>query len=191
MKRQKTILSLTFVLVLLLQACNLPSNAPDQTPTPDALLAAQMTITALAGQATPTQALPTFPAPPTLTATPAFTPTTAFTSTPSFAYVTLSEGTNCRTGPSDDYPIVGALIVGQVAEIVGRQRSGTSWYVVRLPGTTSTCWLWTNWATVTGVTSGLPIIDPPPIPATKTSTRSPYINITVQNNSGSISIWRL
>ena len=97
--------------------------------------------------------------------------------------VTVSVNTNCRTGPGDDYPIVGALVVGQTAEVVGRSASSDNW-IVKLPGKTTTCWLWGYYATVTGSTSGLPIVAPPPIPATKTSTRSPFINITIQNNSG-------
>jgi hypothetical protein len=42
---------------------------------------------------------------------------------------------------------------------------------------------------VTGVTSGLPIIDPPPVPATKTNTPSPYISITIHNGGPETICW--
>lgn len=99
MKKQKIFLSLIAMFVLLLQACNLPSSAPTGEPTVDPLIAAQMTITALAEQNPPTEALPTFTALPTLSPAPESTSTPAFTPTPSFAYVTLSEATNCRVVP--------------------------------------------------------------------------------------------
>ena len=144
-------------------------------------MAAQLTMAASGGGALPPPAaLPTYTFQPTYTM--------QYTNTPSTVTVTVSVNTNCRTGPGDDYPIVGALVVGQVAEVVGRSASSDNW-IVKLPGKTTTCWLWGYYAAVTGSTAGLPIIAPPPIPATKTNTLSPYINITIVNNSGDTICW--
>jgi len=184
MKRQKTILSLTFVLVLILQACNLPSNAPDQTPTPDALLAAQMTITALAGQSTPTQALPTFTMPPPLTPTTAFTPTPAFTSTPSFAYVTLSEGTNCRTGPAISFDLVDTFATGQTIEVVGKHPFDNYWYVRSPKNASVYCWLWGFYATGANL-GNVPVLTPPP---TYTPVPAPSFD-AIYVNAGSCLGW--
>lgn len=161
MKRRKTLFYLVVMLLLLLQACNLPSNAPTEEPTADPLLAAQMTITALAGQVTPTQALPTFTMPPTFTATPVSTSTPAFTPTPSFAYVTLSEGTNCRTGPAVSFNLVDTFLVGQTIEVVGKHPFDNYWYV-RSPNNPSVyCWLWGFYATGANLNS-VPALTPPP-----------------------------
>jgi len=98
---------------------------------------------------------------PTYTFQPTYT--TQFTVTPSKVTVTVSVNTNCRTGPGNAYPIVGALTVGQTAEVVGRSAASDNW-IVKLPGKTSTCWLWGYYATVEGDTSKLPVFDPPPTP---------------------------
>jgi len=89
--------------------------------------------------------------------------TTQFSLTPSRVTVTVSVNTNCRSGPGDAYPILGALVVGQIAEVVGRSAASDNW-IVKLPGKTSTCWLWGYYATIEGDTSSLPVFDPPPTP---------------------------
>ena len=113
MKRQRTLSYLILMILLALQACNLPSGAPTEEPQDEVLIAAQMTLTALAEQVTPTEALPTFTSLPTLSPTPEFTATPAFTVTPSFAYVTLSTATNCRVGPGLVYDLIDTFLIGQ------------------------------------------------------------------------------
>jgi len=98
--------------------------------------------------------------------------------------VTVSVDTNCRLGPGTAYAIVGALAVGQSAEVVGRSASSDNW-IIRLPSNLAvTCWLWGQYATVTGDTSTLPVITPPPTP-TMTPT-VPLVLIlpalTIENN---------
>ena len=144
MKKRKTILYLIVISMFILQACNLPSNSPTNEPTEDPLIAAEMTITALAGQVTPTEAPPTFTALPTLTPTPEFTPTPASTSTPSFAYVTLSEATNCRIGPGLAYDLVDTFLVGQTIEVVGKHPSDNYWYVHSPNNPNVYCWMWVS-----------------------------------------------
>jgi uncharacterized protein YraI len=78
--------------------------------------------------------------------------------------VTVSVDTNCRLGPGTLYEIVGVLPVGQVAEVVGRSASSDNW-IISLPSNLAvTCWVWGQYATVSGDTSTLPVITPPPAP---------------------------
>lgn len=120
-----------------------------QSPTPT--LVASITVTAI----------------PLLTSTPAATLTPVPIS-PGAVQVSVSVPTNCRVGPGTAYPRVGALRVGEVAEVVGRHADRNYW-VIRLPSRTSeTCWLWGEFATVSGNADALPVMSPPPIPATST-----------------------
>jgi len=177
MKRKKTLLYLVIMFLFLLQACNLPSNVPTEEPTVDPLVAAQMTITALAGQVTPTQAPPTFTALPTLTTTPVFTSTPASTSTPSFAYVTLSEGTNCRTGPAVAFNLVDTFQVGQTIEVIGKHPFDNYWYVRSPTNVNVYCWLWGFYATGANL-NNVPILTPPPTytPVPSASFDASYVN---------------
>ena len=98
------------------------------------------------------------------TFTPSFTPSAAFTSTPSVPMVSVSIPTNCRSGPTTAYDLLGVLNVGESAEVVGRS-TYTDTMVIRLPSRPSiTCWLWAQHATVAGNTAGLPLINVPPTP---------------------------
>ena len=62
------------------------------------------------------------------------TPTPVFTSTPGIPLISVTVATNCRVGPGKVYDRVGALLVGQVAEVVGRNLNGNYWYI-RNPNT--------------------------------------------------------
>jgi uncharacterized protein YgiM (DUF1202 family) len=93
------------------------------------------------------------------------TSTSTSTPTPTVAAVTLevSVDTNCRTGPGKEYEIVTILRIGEIAEVIARNADGTYW-VINNPENSGYCWLWDYYATVTGLISGLPVWDPPPIP---------------------------
>jgi len=179
---------LAFILLFLLNSCDLFYAAP-ATSTPDsaaidrAIRETQQAQTLIAFSVQQTVAASGGGAPP---APPASLPTNT---TDSFVTVTVSTDTRCRSGPGDAYPILGALTVGQTAQVVGRSASSDNW-IVRLPGQTSTCWLWGYYATVVGDTSLLSIFDPPPTPTgySPTATTQQFINITLVNNS-SISIF--
>lgn len=67
--------------------------------------------------------------------------------------VTVSQNTNCREGPGQEFNEIGALAPGQTAEVVGKDTKNNYW-VIKLPGDSGkTCWLWGQYATVTGDTS--------------------------------------
>jgi hypothetical protein len=100
----------------------------------------------------------------TLIPTETSTPLPVFTSTPAIPQVSVSLATNCRVGPGKVYDRVGALQVGQVAEVVGRNQVSNYWYI-RNPGQANGfCWLWGEYATVTGDLAALPVLTPPPTP---------------------------
>jgi hypothetical protein len=160
MFKRKITIMLSLLLVTALSACNLPSG--ETTPTPDIAL----TLTAQAQLLeTPT---------PLDTATPELTSTPEFTPTPTVPTVSVSVNTNCRTGPSTQYDLVGGVNVGQTAVVVGKSTSTGYWIINNLNGS-GTCWLWGQYATVSGNTAGLPEY---PIPATPTPSPTPTATST-------------
>jgi hypothetical protein len=167
-------------------ACNLTSRA---TPAPGDLeqvqtavagtLMAQLTLTMgpgpAAGQPTVPPANTPEPLPsPTIT----LTPTDTSTPTPSVPMVSVTVNTNCRFGPGAVYDYLGALLVGESAEIVGRDPSGEYWYIRNPDNPSGFCWLWGEYAVVVGSFGSLPILTPPPSPTptytpTATTTYTP------------------
>ncbi|MEY2819548.1 MAG: hypothetical protein ACKOBL_06780 [Chloroflexota bacterium] len=176
MFRRKITLIVSFLLVAALSACNLPSGNATETEEPADLA---LTITALAGSPSAGETQET--------ATPQFT-STAVTSTPSVPEVTVSQNTNCRTGPGVQYDNIGALLVTQKATVVGKNTS-TGYWIINNPGKTGTCWLFPQYATVSGNTANLQEYSIPPTPTpsptptfTPTSTPSapaPVTNVTM------------
>jgi len=104
------------------------------------------------------------PLPPTASPTITFTPTPIFTSTPSVPQISVSVPTNCRVGPGKVYDRVGGLMVGEVAEVVGRNPTGNYWYIRNPDASGSYCWLWGEYAILAGNIQALPIFTPPPTP---------------------------
>lgn len=161
MKSQKHLLhTFTALLLLFLQACNLP-NAQTAEPTEiDPDLAVQLTLTALAPSPT-VQLFPTNTQAPTLTPTLAVTNTPAATSTPTFAYVTLSEATNCRKGAGTTFELVDTFVVGQTIAVVGKHPFDDYWYVQSPNNASVYCWMWGFYATG-GNLGNVPVLTPPP-----------------------------
>ena len=110
----------------------------------------------------------------TLIPTQALTATPLFTSTPLVPQVSVSVPTNCRRGPGKVYPMVGALLVGELAQVYGRDPTGGYWYIRNPDSASGYCWIWGEYATLTGSIAFLPVYTPPPTPtATFTPTPSP------------------
>lgn len=164
---KKPIFLLSALLILALTACNLPAGQSPEVPD------LALTVTAQArllehGAPPAVQDTPL----PVSTSTPEFTPTITLTPTPSVPTVTVSLNTNCRTGPGTQYDWIGALVIGQSAEVVGKN-STVNYWIIKTPGGSGICWLWGQYATVSGNTSGLteyaipstPTPSPIPIPA--------------------------
>lgn len=115
----------------------------DITPTPQTT---QTALTTVMPSETPTLS-------PMLTNTPMLT----------IPLAEVSVATNCRTGPGKIYDQISVLNVGRQVEVVGKNTEGTYW-VVKNPGGSGTCWLWDQYAKIIGPTANLPLWDTPPTP---------------------------
>ncbi len=139
--------------------------------------------------------------PPTVTATETQTPTQTltatleYTPTPLIPLISVSTPTNCRNGPGKVYGMEGALLVGEYAEVYGRDPTNNYWYIRNPDSGPEYCWVWGKYATLIGPTLLLPIFTPPPTPTptftplpTLTPTPSPafkaeYVSLDTCNGS--------
>jgi hypothetical protein len=168
--RQSTpiLLSVTVLLIVSL-ACGLPS-APTQDVNSILGTAIMQTmvsaLTQTAQAIVPVDIIDTQTATftPIHTPTETLTPSPVFTATAIVPQVSVSVATNCRVGPGKVYDRVGALLIGQVAEVFGRDATGTYWYIRNPSQSNGFCWLWGEYATVTGNFAALPMFTPPPTP---------------------------
>ena len=157
----KKLFPVFIVLLAATLACNLPAGVtPAATAEPQISITSQVLVEVPVTGATET---PTVVPSVTATFTPEPTATITLTPTSAVPMVSVSENTNCRTGPGVVYDLVGALVVGQQAVLVGKYTAGNYWIINNSNGS-GTCWLWGQYATVTGNTLGLPEYAPPPTP---------------------------
>jgi hypothetical protein len=173
MRKSTPILLSVTVLLIVSLACALPTfPAPTQdinslgTAVMETMVAA---VTQTAGSNIPVDIVESpiasfTPELPTLTPTATVSPAPIFTNTPLVPQISVSVATNCRVGPGRVYDRVGALLVGQVAEVVGRNQAGDYWYIRNPNQPNGFCWLWGEYATVTGNFVVLPVFTPPPTP---------------------------
>jgi len=116
--------------------------------------------------------------PPTLIPTQTFTATLSVTFTPLVPQISVSVPTNCRSGPGKVYAMEGALLVGEIVQIYGRDPTGKYWYISNPDAKGQFCWVWGEYAALSGNIGFLPIYTPPPTPTptltpTPTPTRTP------------------
>ena len=171
--RKSRVLSLLSVLVsiaLALSGCFMPGFNQSGLSSEDlSATIVAMTVTALQGgaQGDADGAQEESGAPSTSTSTltlmPSLTATVTQTPVPPVPLVSVSLDTNCRSGPGKIYDWIGALLVGEEAVVVGRSGDGQYW-IIENPDQNGECWLWGNYASVTGPAAGLPIYTPPPTP---------------------------
>jgi hypothetical protein len=148
---RRRLLIVVLVLLIGLSSCNLPGT----TATP--------------------LSQPTLVTPPTSTSSPtaipietllaaAELPTITPTSTPQISLASpKDQPVNCRFGPDTSYAIIGALILGRQAEIIGKNADIT-WLYVRNPSDPSTnCWLSVDFINTVGDVERLPVVGPPEI----------------------------
>ncbi len=124
------------------------------------------------------------PAPPTASPTTTASPTPEFTATPSVPQISVSVATNCRTGPGKAYDRVGALLVGEVTEVYGRDLLGNYWYVANPDKPGQFCWLWGEYAALSGNTQALPVFTPPPTPTPIPDFAADYTGLEACSGSG-------
>ena len=176
----RTSLLLFFILLGVL-ACALPGT-PQANPNDSGTSAAQTlqviieatqtAVAAISPQASQTATLTFTPAPPTLTPTETLTATLAPTFTPLVPQISVSIPTNCRTGPGKAYDMVGALLVGVTVQVYARDPTGMYWYIHNPDSPHEFCWVWGEYATLTGLTSIVPVYTAQPTP-TPTFTPTP------------------
>jgi len=157
-------LNLVGTQVALTIQAGLPSATPSETPTATATLVLVPTATStslfevLTPSVTPTLlVLPTTQLPPP---------------SPSAPIISAQVDTNCRQGPSAQYPRVGSLLVGQTSTVHGRDSSGAWWLIENPKKPGQYCWVWGETTTVEGNALALPILTPPPLPSGATVSAS-------------------
>ena len=166
--RQKPLL--TFILVGLLTACNLPAR-PTSAPGIDQAVAGTlvaMTLEALRTKMPESTAPATNPPllnSPTASATPnqAVTPTPTGTITPTYSVpmLTFNVNSNCREGPGTDFKVVIVFKTGEQVEAIGTQ--GLYWIVKNPKG--NSCWVANDLASPSGSVWSLPSMTAPPAPS--------------------------
>ncbi|MFH1183765.1 MAG: SH3 domain-containing protein [Chloroflexota bacterium] len=137
-------------------------------------------------------ASPTSSAVPSLTPSPTTTPTPVVIAspTPVVPMMSVSVATNCRRGPGKLYPIVGALLAGETAQVYARDPSANYWYIPNPDSPGDHCWVWGEYATFSGFTSTLPMFTPPPTPtATPTPTPAPGFDASYDGLVWCTSAW--
>ncbi|MGD2161933.1 MAG: hypothetical protein PVI81_04940 [Anaerolineales bacterium] len=100
------------------------------------------------------------PASPTLQSSP----TPEVTPTEADVQIRADVNTNCRLGPHPVYSVIGYLTTDQTSTVVGRLQGGGWWYIENTTAGRENCWVWGQTTVVTGDTSDLPYITPPPTP---------------------------
>lgn len=186
MSKSKPTLTLIGLLIAALSGC-LPS-----APTPDThainTTVAQIVIAAQTQTAAAFTATPVVTSTPTFTSTATLSPTPAFTFTPAIPQIGVSVPTNCRVGPGRVYDRVGALLVGETAQVYGRDPTGRYWFIQNPDSPGNFCWLWGEYATVTGNFIALPVFTPPPTP-TFTPTPLPDIRVSYSGKDTCVGWW--
>lgn len=167
-KRSPLLISAAVLAIAALACSQFAPAAPPQDPNAADVsiaqtVAARQTEAALTNPPTATSTAP--PALPTPTLEPTPSATLEFTPTLETPLITVSVDTNCRTGPGQVFERVGMLLVGETAEIVGREPRGEYWLIPNPDGgEVEYCWVWGEYATVTGNLLPLLFASPPPTP---------------------------
>ena len=148
------------LLSLALSSCNLPG--------------AQTTGIPVSGSSptldTPTASVPTFTPVPLETLVNLELPTIAPTSTSSmFLASAKDQPVNCRFGPATSYAVIGALLVGRQAEMIGRNPDSTWWFVRNPSDPSTSCWLSAEFVVTVGDVQALPVANSPDIMVTGVS----------------------
>jgi len=115
------------------------------------------------------------PAPPDMDPTPTATLTLIPTGTDAAPIVSVSMDTNCRNGQGAAFDYIGALMVGETAEVLARDTSGHYLYI-RNPDGDGYCWIWDEYATILGDILPLPVYTPMPTP-----TPAPEFSVVYKN----------
>lgn len=195
MKKRITTSFLSLLVIFVLAACNMPAAGDGAEA--DAIL---QTITAQAQileQAGFTETIVPIQQTILITATPdaAGAPPTEEVVVPAAVLppatgavtVTVSVATNCRSGPGQSFASLYGMPVGQVAKVIAKNTT-TGYWIIEIPGQNGkTCWLWGQYATVTGDTATLTnVATPTSAPRTATPTKAATATITSTKSASGI-----
>lgn len=155
------------LILLITLACNVPGTAPSLSVDDQAATAIAATLQAgnENGADVPiTATASSTPTPTTAAATSTATtgPTATITPTYSVPMLTLLEQTNCRTGPGLNYEIQFAVVKGARREIIGYYPQENYWLIKMAESRTGECWIWGEYAEVSGSYWVVPSVTPPP-----------------------------
>ncbi len=78
--------------------------------------------------------------------------------------ISVSQDTNCRTGPGAEYAFQGALEAGEVAQVIARSPEAGYWYVTSENLPSEGCWLWGEFAQIEGEVEPVPVYTAAPSP---------------------------
>ncbi len=161
----KKLLSLILILLIVLAACNTPSDeavielAPTDTLQPIPSLTQRLTATI---RPTSTD-IPTFTPTPTLTEvppTPSDTPTPTLTPTV-VGIVSAVRSINVRSGPDTNTSVITALPAGAGVQIIGQNEDG-SWYNIRILDDGREGWMASRFIRVENTPTPFPTLTPSP-----------------------------
>ncbi len=170
MNQKPVVIIAACVLIASVLACSLQTGQASNQPDYPATITAQ--AAALSGPGSQSAATPT-----AVQASPAAA---------AGVTATVSTTTNCRSGPGTAFSIITALNAGQTVNVVGQDQADNYW-VVSNPNGQGTCWLWGQYATVSGNTSALAQISPPSAPTPKaTKTPKPVAAATNTAQAGAV-----
>jgi len=173
MKYLRPIMASLFLIASTL-ACNLPGTAtqPSLSVNDEAatIIAATLQEQVKNGGDVPITA--TFS--PVAQATSTTSPTATITPTYSVPMLTLREPTNCRLGPGQDYAVLFSYVKGVKLEIIGAYPQLNYWLVKSAESETGQCWLWGEYADITGSYWAVSSVTPPPT-ATMSLPQAPSI----------------
>jgi hypothetical protein len=172
MKFRSLLLILTFV--LLMSACNLPSNVP-VTETPTLALLTPSVTPALATETSTQPAVPTNSPQPTPSSTP--TVPVAFP---------REVAVNCRLGPGTAWIVLSALNIGVSSQIVGKTGDTGWWYIVDPLNSSRNCWVASSVTSTSGNLAGVPVVAAPQANVTSVSVDVDPNELTVAGCIGPI-----
>lgn len=159
----------SMAIVIGVSSCNVPASQTTETPA--------ATLTPLLD--TPTSSSPT--ALPILnTGEDIELPTSTSTSTPGVILASpKDQPVNCRFGPGTSYAVIGALVAGKQAEMIGRNEDSSWWYVRNPSDPSTSCWLSAEFVQTVGNVEALPVANSPVIMVTNVYVRvdPPVINV--------------
>jgi hypothetical protein len=186
-----------WLLVAAALACSFPGTTSEEMPPEGdsaAIVATRVAATMAAGggaevpegaalpPASSETPLPAAMATDTTTPTITQTPTDTLTPTPAVPMASVTLNTNCRFGPGLVYEYLGALLEGETAEIHGVNPGGNFWYIENPDQPGEYCWITAAYALVTGDTSQVPVLTPPPTPTYTPVPLNFNINVPLRAN---------